>query len=128
VAIRYGVSLGGITEVALMHLDTLSGFDRIGICTAYKLGEVTLEDLPADSSVLAGVEPVVEVHTGWTDDLRGCQTLDDLPAEARRYIERIETLAGAPITLISVGPDRSQTLFRGDEASAFAPIAATMGS
>ncbi len=128
VATRYSVGLGGITEMALMHLDTLSGLDRIGICTAYKLGELTVENLPADSSVLAGVEPVIEMHTGWTGDLRKCKTLDDLPTEARRYIERIETLVGAPVTLVSVGPDRSQSLFRGGEGSAFASVAATFGS
>ena len=125
VALRYSMRLGGITEVALMHLDTLSGLDHIGICTAYRIRGRTCETLPADSLVLAEAEPVIEAHPGWNGELRECKSLGDLPAEACRYIERIETLVGVPVTLVSVGPDRSQTLFRGGKTSAFVPIAAT---
>ena len=124
VALRYSVRLGGITELAMTHLDTLSGLERIGICTAYTLGGRTYETLPADSSVLAEVTPVIETHSGWADDLRGCRTPKNLPAEARRYLERVELLAGAPITVVSVGPERSQTLLRRAEASALVPTAA----
>lgn len=112
VAVRHGIRLGGITEVALMHLDTLSGFDRVGICTAYRCRGQMLEDLPADSDLLDRVEPVVEMLPGWSDDLRAVRRAEDLPDPAVRYIERLEALIGAPITLVSVGPDRTQTLFR----------------
>ena len=110
VALRYSVRLGGITGIAMTHLDTLSGLERIGICTAYTLGGHTYDTLPADSSVLAELTPVIETHPGWSDDLRKCRTTDDLPAKARQYLRRVETLAGVPITIVSIGPDRSQTL------------------
>ena len=112
VAVRHGVHLGGVTEVALMHLDTLGGFDRLGICTAYRHGGRTFEHLPADSGLLERVEPVLEMHQGWSEDLRPIRRPQDLPDRASRYIERLEVLIEAPITLVSVGPDRTQTLTR----------------
>jgi adenylosuccinate synthase len=123
VALRYSVRLGGITEVALTHLDTLSGLERIGICTGYRSGGQIHETMLADSAMLADVEPVVETHPGWHGDLRGCRAVEDLPVEASRYIERVASLIQTRITLVSVGPDRSQTLVRGAEASVFAPTA-----
>ncbi|MHC4063782.1 MAG: adenylosuccinate synthetase, partial [Planctomycetota bacterium] len=112
VAVRHGIRLGGITEVALMHLDTLSGFDRVGICTAYRFEGRTLDDLPADSDSVDRVEPVFEMLAGWPDDVRAVRRIEDLPDQAVRYIERLEALMGAPIALAGVGPDRTQTLTR----------------
>ncbi|MFQ5490083.1 MAG: adenylosuccinate synthase [Phycisphaerae bacterium] len=127
-AVRRSVMLGGITEVALMHLDTLAGLDQVGICTAYRAPDGrTLDALPAGIHLAQTLEPVVEMLPGWTGDLRKCTGVDDLPAPAMAYVQRIQDLIGAPITLISVGPDRAQTLmwhrFPTGEArwSAFAP-------
>ncbi len=110
VATRYSVRVGGVTEVALMHLDTLSGMERVGICVAYQLGGRPVEGLPADAEDLARVEPVYEYLPGWQGDLSTAHRCEHLPAEARRYVARIEALAGVPVRMISVGPERGQTV------------------
>ncbi|MCP4251081.1 MAG: adenylosuccinate synthase [bacterium] len=112
VATRRVVRLSGITEIALMHLDTLSGFDRIGICTAYRCQGQTLDSLPADADLLDQVDPVFEMLPGWTEDLRTTAALAELPRAAQQYVERLEAVVGAPIALVSVGPNRAQTLRR----------------
>lgn len=112
VATRYSVRLGGITEIAMMHLDTLSGMDPVEVCVAYELGGRRLPGPPSDADELACVQPMYEKLPGWSGDLSGVRRYDDLPAEARDYVERIEGLVGAPVTMISVGPERSQTIDR----------------
>ncbi len=124
VVIRQGVRLGGITEIAMMHLDTLSGFDNVSVCTGYRLDGRLLDTLPADSAAAERIEPVLEVLPGWQADLRDARSPDDLPAEAIRYIERIESLVGAPITIAGVGPERSQILVRG--SAVLSPTRATV--
>jgi adenylosuccinate synthase len=114
------VQLGGITEIALMHLDTLSGFDRVGICTAYRHRGRTIRDLPADAAALEEVEPVIEMLPGWDQELSDLGRCEDLPPAAVRYIERIEGVVGTPVSLVSVGPDRLQTLARGGATSVLA--------
>lgn len=113
VATRYTVALTGCTDVALMHLDTLSGFDRVGICTAYKVDGQTIPTFPTDVRLLERAEPVFEFLAGWSEDLRSVRRSEDLPEAARAYITRIESLIAAPVAIVSVGPDRSQTLVRG---------------
>jgi adenylosuccinate synthase len=117
VAARYSVALSGTTEIALMHLDTLSGFDEVGICTAYRGRDARspelLHTLLADAEALAEVEPVIEMRKGWQGDLRGARHFADLPGEARAYIRRIEDLVGVNVTIVSVGPERGQTLWNG---------------
>jgi len=122
VAVGQGVRLGGITEIALMHLDTLSGLEQVGICTDYRLDGHSARALPADSARVARIEPVFEMLPGWTQDLRAVTRAEDLPAETLRYVQRIEERVGAPVTLVGVGPDRSQALERPAAArSVFAP-------
>jgi adenylosuccinate synthase len=111
VAIRSSVRLGGVTEIAVAHLDTLSGFEKVGICTAYRVGDRILQTLPASAEELAQVSPVVEMQPGWQGDLRGVQNAADLPAPALAFLRRLEEAAGAPVTIVSVGPERSQTVF-----------------
>lgn len=113
VACRYSVHVGGATDVALMHLDTLSGFDEVGICVAYRVNGVTLSTMPSDAGRLERAEPVIEFVPGWRENLREVRTFDDLPASTKHYVHRIETLIGAPVTLAGVGPDRAQVLVRG---------------
>ncbi len=128
VALRYSARLGGIGEVALMHLDTVSGLEHVSICTGYEINGRIVETLPADGPRLARARPIIETHPGWADDLRNCLGFEDLPGEARRYIERVETLIGAPVTLVSVGPDRGQTLIRGGAGSVFRALASIPGA
>jgi adenylosuccinate synthase len=113
VSCRYTARLSGVTDIALMHLDTLSGLDQVGICTAYRLGDDAIRALPADAELLEQAEPVIEFMAGWDDDLSSVRQFEDLPVAARAYVERIEALVGADVSIIGVGPDRSQTLVRG---------------
>lgn len=114
VACRYAADLSGITDIALLHLDTLSGFDEVGVCTAYRVGDETIRTIPAWITTCERVEPVVEFLPGWSEDLQEVRTFDDLPKNARNYVERIEGLVGSPVSLVGVGPKRSQTIVRGN--------------
>lgn len=113
VSCRYSVRLSGATDLAMMHLDTLSGIDPVGICTAYRIDDQIVSTLPADAGLLDGAEPVVELLPGWHEDLRSIRHFEDLPETARSYLERVESLVGAPISIVGVGPKRSETLLRG---------------
>jgi adenylosuccinate synthase len=111
-AVRYSVDLCGITQISLMLLDVLSGLEHIRICTGYKVRGQTLDYFRADMDVLAEVEPIYETLPGWKQDISQIRRYDELPAECKQYVKRLETLAGAPITMVSVGPERTATLMR----------------
>jgi adenylosuccinate synthase len=108
----YSARLGGINQLAVMHLDTLTGLDRVGICTAYRTTNGPLPGFVSDAAVLQAAQPVLEYMPGWKEDLRGARSIDQLPMTARKYLDRLESLLGVPITIVSVGPERTQTLFR----------------
>ncbi|MDB5325362.1 MAG: PurA [Phycisphaerales bacterium] len=112
VATRYSVELNGITSIALTLLDVLSGLDEIKICTGYTLNGKPLNGFRADMDTLAGVEVVYETMPGWKEEISGCHAFADLPANARRYVERLEELMEAKIAIVSVGPQREATLLR----------------
>ena len=112
VATRYSARLSGISEIALMHLDTLSGMEQVGVCVGYELDGRSIGGPPALADDYARVRPVFEFLPGWSGDLPEAARYEDLPAEARAYVERIEALVGVPVTLISVGPERTQTIQR----------------
>ncbi len=109
VALRYSVRVGGITELALMKLDVLSGFPTVRIATSYQAGGETFNDFPRQQRVLYNCVPVYEDLDGWEEDISGIRSMDDLPAAARRYVQRVEEMAGVPVTMVSVGPDREAT-------------------
>ena len=111
-AVRYSVDLCGITQISLMLLDVLTGLEHIRICTGYNFRGQRLDYFHADMDTLAEVEPVYETLPGWKQDISQARRWDDLPNEARQYVKRLEQLAGAPITAVSVGPERNATLFR----------------
>jgi adenylosuccinate synthase len=112
VILRYAARVNGLTHLALTKLDILSGFETIKIAVAYDYAGERLEQLPRDSTVLAACQPAYEELPGWSENIRDARTLDDLPAAARRYVERIERLSGVPIALIGVGPGREETILR----------------
>ncbi|MCA9257415.1 MAG: adenylosuccinate synthetase, partial [Phycisphaerales bacterium] len=112
VAARHAIRLSGVTELCVMHLDTLGTFDEVRICTAYRSGIETSDAFPSRSEVLADVAPVFESLPGWKVDRPQVDSFEQLPAEARSYIERLETILGVPITLVSIGPERTATLHR----------------
>ena len=109
-ALRLAVRMNGLSGLALTKLDILSGIRPLQVCVGYKLDGQVVDELPLDEADITRVEPVYEVADGWTEDTRQIRDLDDLPAGARRYLARIETLLGVPIYLVSVGPGRAETI------------------
>ncbi|MGG4037385.1 adenylosuccinate synthase [Heyndrickxia ginsengihumi] len=109
VVVRHARRVSGITDLSLNLLDVLTGIDTLKICIAYRYKGQTIEEFPASLKVLAECEPVYEELPGWTEDITGCRSLDDLPENARHYLERVSQLTGIPVSIFSVGPDRSQT-------------------
>ncbi len=110
VALRYAAQVNGLTELVLTKLDVLSGLDALCLATSYRLDGEQVEALPLDAREVDRAEPVYETLPGWHDDISGARSLADLPATARRYVARIEELAGVPVTMISVGPERDQAV------------------
>jgi adenylosuccinate synthase len=112
VAVSYGVKIGAIDSIALMHLDTLSGLKELKICRAYEINGQETDFFPANEDRLTQAKAVYETAPGWEEDLTEVSNFQDLPANARDYVCRIEEQIGAPITAVGVGPKRSQTIFR----------------
>jgi adenylosuccinate synthase len=112
VQLRRAVLLNGVTNLVITKPDVLSAFDTIKLCTAYRINGRSTDLFPAQLADIAGAEPVYEELPGWQEDITHCRNWDDLPARAQRYFERIEELVGAPISIVSVGPGREQTLER----------------
>ena len=114
VAVRFSVRLAGYSGIALTKLDVLDGFDTIRVGTAYRdpLDGRVWDTAPASTSVYERLEPVYEDLPGWGTDTTACRSWPDLPAAARSYVERLEELAGAPISHVSVGPERAQMIVR----------------
>lgn len=109
VVVSHARRVSGITDLSLNSIDVLSGIETLKICVAYKYkGEITRE-FPASLKVLAECEPIYEELPGWTEDITGVKTLDELPVNARHYLERISQLTQIPLSIFSVGPDRTQT-------------------
>ncbi|MDM5340968.1 adenylosuccinate synthase [Fictibacillus enclensis] len=109
VVVRHARRVSGITDLSLNSIDVLTGIETLKICVAYKYKGEVINEFPASLKVLAQCEPVYEELPGWTEDITGAKTLSDLPENARHYVERVSQLTGIPLTIFSVGPDRSQT-------------------
>ncbi|KOO45938.1 adenylosuccinate synthase [Priestia koreensis] len=109
VVVRHARRVSGITDLSLNSIDVLTGIETLKICVAYRYKGEILEEFPASLKVLAQCEPVYEELPGWTEDVTGMKTLDELPDNARHYLERVSQLTGIPLSVFSVGPDRSQT-------------------
>ena len=112
VVVKYAARTNGLTSIAFMLLDVLTGFEEIQVCTAYKCGDEILENFPASLEQLAKCEPVYETMPGWTEDITKVEKYEDLPENAKKYITRIEELIGVNVDLVSVGPNRAQTIIR----------------
>ncbi len=110
VAARYTAKLSGVDQLAVMLLDVLSGLGELSICTAYEIDGKPLDHFPSDAFLLERCRPVYETMPGWQEDLSGVRRMRDLPAAGRRYIERLGQLLGRPVAIVSVGPDREQTI------------------
>lgn len=108
--IRYSVRINGLTGIALTKLDVLSDFETIKVCTGYRFEGKELETLPAKLEIFENCEPIYEELPGWNKDITGVRSYDQLPENAKKYVKRLEELAGCPIVMVSVGPRRDQTM------------------
>lgn len=110
VVVRHARRVSGVTGLSLHSIDVLTGITSLKICTAYQYKDEVMESFPANLNILAGCEPIYEELPGWSDDITGVKSVEDLPANARHFIERISLLTGIPVSIFSVGPDRDQTI------------------
>jgi adenylosuccinate synthase len=110
IVVRYAVRVNGLSHLAVTKLDVLDTLDRIGLCTGYEMGGQVLEEFPGDIAELEGITPRYEWFDGWMTSTAGARTLSDLPAAARKYLDRIEELVECPIRYVSVGTRRDQIL------------------
>jgi adenylosuccinate synthase len=114
VAVRYAVRVNGIDSIALTKLDVLDGLETIEICTGYQIGDRTVSEFPSDLNSCGPITPIYESCPGWTAPTKGAKSYGQLPAEAQRYIKRLEEVSGVPVGLISTGSDRNETIVRED--------------
>jgi adenylosuccinate synthase len=116
VAARYSARLSGVDELAVMLLDVLGGLDELKICSAYEIDGRRVTQFPSQIGDLERAVPVYETLPGWPEELDTVRSEHDLPTNARRYVDRIAELLDRPVSIVSVGPDRAQTIIRGPEA------------
>jgi adenylosuccinate synthase len=109
-ALKYAIMINGTTKLFMMKADILSGFSTIKVCTSYKVGGETINQVPFDNN--AAIEPVYTELPGWAENITGIKKYDNLPVNLKNYVEFIERQTGIPITIVSVGPDRNSTIFR----------------
>jgi len=112
VVVRYAARINGLDALAVTKLDVLDGLEELQICTAYRVGGRTVTEFPADLSASGPCEPVYETLPGWSEPTRGARTFEELPAEARRYVARLEEVSGVPAAIVSTGSDRDETIVR----------------
>jgi adenylosuccinate synthase len=112
--IKYSAAVSGIHGFALTRLDILTGLEKLKICIGYKYKGSPLHEFPASLKVLAQCEPIYEEMAGWTEDITTVRKYEDLPLNARRYVERIAEISGVKMSIVSIGPKRDQTIFLDD--------------
>ena len=112
VPLRYAVAVNSVSSIMLNKLDILSGIETIRLCVAYELDGRRVEVWPSSGAALSRAVPIYEEYPGWSEPIHDIRSLADLPENARRYLSAIEAHAGVPIVLVSVGPERTQTIER----------------
>ena len=108
--VRQSAQLNGIDGMALTKLDVLDGFERLQVCTGYRIGDRELDRLPAGVAEQAACTPIYETLEGWADSTAGARSWRDLPAAAVKYVRRIAELTETPVALLSTSPDRDDTI------------------
>jgi adenylosuccinate synthase len=109
-ALKRSVIINGVSGLCVTKLDVLDGLPEIKVAVGYRLGDRVLDILPLDAEEIAQCEPVYETLPGWADSTAGLTSWEHLPTNARRYLERVQALIGAPIDMVSTGPDRAHTI------------------
>lgn len=112
VIVRFSVRVNGLTELAVNKLDTLSGVGKLKVCTAYEIDGKVTRDFPSDLKTLARAKPVYTEIDGWDDDLTNITRFEDLPEKVKNYIKLIEDECGCRVSMVGVGPDRTQNLYK----------------
>ncbi len=110
VVVSHSVRINGMREMAITKLDVLNGFDKIKICIGYRLGGKVVQQVPANLGMLKSAEPVYEEMEGWKTENKAAKSFNDLPANAQRYLRRIEELIGARVMMVSIGSERNETV------------------
>ncbi|HSC60397.1 MAG TPA: adenylosuccinate synthetase, partial [Rhizomicrobium sp.] len=110
VLVKQTVITGGVDGIVLTKLDILDAFETINVCVGYDLDGTTLDYLPADATEQARCKPIYEEMEGWNCSTRGARSWADLPAQAVKYVRRVEELIGAPVALLSTSPEREDTI------------------
>jgi adenylosuccinate synthase len=118
VAARYTARISGVDVLAVMLLDVLDTMAEIKICTGYEIDGRVVTDFPSHVDDLAAAKPIYETLPGWQQDLTGVRSIGDLPTNARAYLDRISEIIGRPVEIVSVGPDREQTMFASNDLAA----------
>jgi len=111
VAVRYTARLSGVDVLSMMMLDVLSELAEIQVCVAYELNGKRIQTFPSHADDLREVKPIYETLPGWQQDVTSLRKIEDLPPNAQKYLNRISELVGRPVEIVSVGPDREQTMF-----------------
>ena len=114
VMVKQACATSGVKGLALTKLDVLDGFDEIKVCVAYRLNGQEIDYFPAGLTDQAAVEPVYETLPGWKGSTRGARSWVDLPAEAVKYVRRLEELVGKPCALVSTSPEREDVILMRD--------------
>ncbi|NYF98026.1 adenylosuccinate synthase [Janibacter cremeus] len=109
---RYATRINGVTDFVITKLDVLTGLERVPICVAYEIDGERVEQMPVNQSDVHHAQPIYEYLDGWSEDITGCRTFEELPANARAYILRAEELIGARVSAIGVGPGREEIIQR----------------
>jgi adenylosuccinate synthase len=109
VVVRHSRRVSGITDLSLNSIDVLSGLDTVKICTSYEIDGKEITEYPATLDALERAKPIFKELPGWKEDITGVKRMEDLPDNARNYLEEIERLTGVSVSIFSVGPDRNQT-------------------
>ncbi|MCU1688852.1 MAG: adenylosuccinate synthase, partial [Jatrophihabitantaceae bacterium] len=107
---RYAARINGVTDFVLTKLDVLTGWEQIPVCVAYEIDGERVEELPAGQREFSAAKPIYEYLPGWTEDISGARSIEDLPDAARAYVLALEAMSGARISVIGVGPGREQTV------------------
>lgn len=110
VALKQSCRMNGFSSLAVTRLDVLSGFDSVGLCVGYDLFGSRIDWLPSAASQACGIEPILEMKPGWHGDISSAKTLDELPASTQDFLKYIEEFTQTPVSMVSVGPERNQTI------------------
>ncbi|HET7311718.1 MAG TPA: adenylosuccinate synthase [Mycobacteriales bacterium] len=107
---RYSARINGVTDFVLTKLDVLTGFEKIPVCVGYRIGDRTYDEMPMTQTEFHHAEPVYEELPGWDEDISAARSIEDLPKNARRYVEAIESMTSVPISVVGVGAERDASI------------------